>query len=47
MNPEEVAAIRQQRMEQQAQAQQLQQMEQGAGIAQSLAQAQSLSDDEY
>ena len=47
MNPEEVAAIRQQRMEQQTQAQQLHQMEQGAGIAKSLAQAQSLSDDEY
>lgn len=47
MNPEEVAAIRQQRVEQQAQTQQLQQMEQGAGIAQSLAQAQSLTDDSF
>ena len=43
-NPDDVVAIREQRAQQQAEASQLQQAEQGANIAQALAQAQGLSE---
>ena len=43
-NPDDVSAMREQRAQQQAAASQLQQAEQGANIAQALAQAQGLSE---